>query len=324
MLFVNIIREKCLATSTQDLPCGGLATSSQHESRFSSLIVSALNVRELLTFMLDLIKNHCFITNNNETHCTLCHKTVSQVNTNDYLSSTNCSIDFFHETNCPSLKNEQDTSSVQPSSISNQNERVGSNIQEVTRPQYQSETNIENLTATSVLPSKRFYLSSDEDIFTMEISDITPNQAAYSPALSNPQNKQQYDYNTTTSIEYPYYQTLEARKQSFLHWPLNKNQTGDSMALAGWVYSGHNDITFCYFCGGKAANWKEQRPWSQHLKMYPKCVYLKTYMSNEWLENSVTQLSLENQSYSSTSRLTPIVEHQTINSPPSKRKKEVG
>ncbi|MCK5893708.1 MAG: hypothetical protein KAG53_04715 [Endozoicomonadaceae bacterium] len=128
--------------------------------------------------------------------------------------------------------------------------------------------------------------------------------------------------NLNGSAKVKYYKTLAARKSSFLHWPLNKIQTGDSMALAGWVYSGYHDITFCYFCGGRAEHWKEQKPWSQHLKMYPECVFVKTYMGTELLESSPMQRSLKNQSYSSTSRFPPIVEHQTINSPLPKRKKK--
>lgn len=298
---MNIVREKCSAISSHNFPCEDLATSEKHEVRFSSLLISAMNDRNLLTFMLNLIENNCFITNKNEVHCTLCHKTVSRANTSDYLSSTDCSIDFFHEENCLSLENGQDTSFVKASSIYNQHERVASNMQEVTKPKYRSETNIDNLTVTSVLPSSRSYLSfgsSDDKIFTIKISNrpslataLTNSQKKQRP---NPQKKQQrdHDYNTTRSIKYPYYTRLEERISSFLHWPCNKNQTGLSMALAGWVYSDHKDITFCYFCGGKVQNWKEQKPWGRHIEMYPKCVYVNIYNGTELLENRTRQLSL--------------------------------
>lgn len=75
--------------------------------------------------------------------------------------------------------------------------------------------------------------------------------------------------------EYPEYENEDARIRTFELWPESIRPTQTSLTEAGFFYTGKDDNTLCYHCGGGLKNWETyDDPWEQHAKWFPKCQYL--------------------------------------------------
>lgn len=77
---------------------------------------------------------------------------------------------------------------------------------------------------------------------------------------------------------FPHYVTKAARLKSFIDWPLSRCQSPEQLADAGFVYTGCDDKTVCFYCGGGLKDWEaEDVPWLEHLRWFSRCpyVYLK-------------------------------------------------
>lgn len=71
------------------------------------------------------------------------------------------------------------------------------------------------------------------------------------------------------------YASYDARLKSFDSWPRAIAQTRESLADAGFYYTGKSDQTLCYYCGGGLRDWEQKDdPWEQHATWFPKCYHL--------------------------------------------------
>ena len=75
---------------------------------------------------------------------------------------------------------------------------------------------------------------------------------------------------------FPRLGSLPRQTLSYLEWP----QPGDKpslkdLAAAGFFYTGTRDLTRCFQCGGRLADWQpDDDPWEQHALHFPLCAYL--------------------------------------------------
>ncbi|XP_061167588.1 baculoviral IAP repeat-containing protein 3-like [Saccostrea echinata] len=73
--------------------------------------------------------------------------------------------------------------------------------------------------------------------------------------------------------KYPSYSVLVTRVSTFSSW--NHYQPADTMAKAGFFYTGNGDNVRCFFCGNGLENWeREDDPWVEHAHWFPECVFL--------------------------------------------------
>ncbi|XP_062613524.1 baculoviral IAP repeat-containing protein 2-like [Saccostrea cucullata] len=73
--------------------------------------------------------------------------------------------------------------------------------------------------------------------------------------------------------KYPSHSVLAKRVSTFSTW--NHHQPADTMAKAGFFYTGNGDNVRCFFCGNGLENWeREDDPWVEHAHWFPECVFL--------------------------------------------------
>ena len=61
------------------------------------------------------------------------------------------------------------------------------------------------------------------------------------------------------------------RRSTFRNWPHHINATVNELADAGFMYLGTEDKLKCYYCNGGLQKWqKEEDPWFEHAKWFPK------------------------------------------------------
>ena len=66
---------------------------------------------------------------------------------------------------------------------------------------------------------------------------------------------------------YPYYNSLERRKNSFAKWPPCMPFSPVEMSEAGFYYTGMHDSVICFCCGKGLYGWEPQdNPWEEHEK----------------------------------------------------------
>ncbi|XP_020296122.1 baculoviral IAP repeat-containing protein 7-B-like [Pseudomyrmex gracilis] len=70
-----------------------------------------------------------------------------------------------------------------------------------------------------------------------DLDDVTENIRMLNKILSKP--------------KYPQFDTYEARINTFEAWPKSSKQTKQDLANAGFYYTGRDDQTLCYYCGGR-------------------------------------------------------------------------
>lgn len=91
---------------------------------------------------------------------------------------------------------------------------------------------------------------------------------------------------------YPEYASYDARLRTFESWPKSMPQTKESLADAGFYYTGKGDQTLCYHCGGGLKDWEpNDDPWEQHAKWFSKCCYLLIGKGQAYV-NTVTGQSM--------------------------------
>lgn len=76
---------------------------------------------------------------------------------------------------------------------------------------------------------------------------------------------------------YPDYRQLQTRLESFERSQLDScvNKLRWEFAEAGFFYTGQDDKTICYYCGGGLKDWQEDDdPWVQHAKWFPRCPFV--------------------------------------------------
>ncbi|XP_026475559.1 death-associated inhibitor of apoptosis 1-like [Ctenocephalides felis] len=88
----------------------------------------------------------------------------------------------------------------------------------------------------------------------------------------------------TKGPEYPQYATEAARLRSYSQWPSSLKQRPGELSEAGFFYTGHEDRTLCFHCGGGLKDWEpEDAPWEQHARWFPTCVYVQLIKGKEFI-----------------------------------------
>ena len=75
------------------------------------------------------------------------------------------------------------------------------------------------------------------------------------------------------------YRTMKARRTSFGSWPPSMLLPCESLARAGFFYTGKSDICVCFACGVEIHRWSHiADPLMEHLKHSPTCPYIEMYL----------------------------------------------
>ncbi|KAL4225671.1 Baculoviral IAP [Mactra antiquata] len=86
------------------------------------------------------------------------------------------------------------------------------------------------------------------------------------------------------------YSILSNRIKTFYSWPTCKTQKTKDMSMAGFVYSGRDDIVQCFFCGVSLKDWpKNACPWEQHVIANPQCGHVKLCKGINYIERITRQ-----------------------------------
>lgn len=74
---------------------------------------------------------------------------------------------------------------------------------------------------------------------------------------------------------HPEYSTYRSRLHTFEIWPATIPQKKEVMALAGFYYTGKEDITICFYCGGGLGTWEpDDMPMDEHVQWFTRCKYV--------------------------------------------------
>ncbi|NXP07581.1 BIRC1 protein, partial [Thinocorus orbignyianus] len=89
------------------------------------------------------------------------------------------------------------------------------------------------------------------------------------------------------------YSTEDMRLQSFDGWPFYaRGTTPDSLAGAGFFFTGKKDTVQCFACGGCLGNWEDgDDPWREHAKWFPECEFLRSKKSSEEIKKYIETYS---------------------------------
>ena len=117
----------------------------------------------------------------------------------------------------------------------------------------------------------------------------------------------------TSCFTSPAYGFFEDRLKTFSMWPVQiVNPSPQQLAEAGFFYSGQSDIVKCFSCDVKVSQWMAtDKPWDEHLKWSPNCVYIKMcgikegHSSVNMSSQSLFNPSITSSSATSTSTINP-------------------
>ncbi|XP_045499128.1 baculoviral IAP repeat-containing protein 7-B isoform X2 [Colias croceus] len=69
--------------------------------------------------------------------------------------------------------------------------------------------------------------------------------------------------------------SLPARLATFDRWPYDRPQAPQSLAEAGFFYTGVEDQVRCFYCDGGLGKWEAgDVPWREHARWFPQCGYV--------------------------------------------------
>ena len=72
--------------------------------------------------------------------------------------------------------------------------------------------------------------------------------------------------------------SYEQRLMSFRDWPATAPVTAESLAMAGFYYSGRGDGVRCFSCGGALKGWQwGDTAMEEHAKYFPSCDFVKQH-----------------------------------------------
>ncbi|MDP0563020.1 MAG: RING-HC finger protein [Candidatus Endonucleobacter sp. (ex Gigantidas childressi)] len=92
------------------------------------------------------------------------------------------------------------------------------------------------------------------------------------------------------SFKYPEFTTYEARLSSYVNWPRQDKQAPESLADAGYFYTGVEDIVRCFCCDLGMAEWSgNERPWQEHARHSSYCWFLKRSKGQEYIDEVRTR-----------------------------------
>ncbi|VDH92637.1 Hypothetical predicted protein [Mytilus galloprovincialis] len=84
--------------------------------------------------------------------------------------------------------------------------------------------------------------------------------------------------------KHPDYAFTSARLESFKNWPKHQTHSAVHMALAGFFYTGKEDICRCFYCGGGLKQWEpNDKPWTEHARWYTNCAFVRQCKGDEFI-----------------------------------------
>lgn len=94
-------------------------------------------------------------------------------------------------------------------------------------------------------------------------------------------------------ISFPEYAEYEERVKSYESAStssyLHKHQK--KLAAAGFFYTGNEDETLCFYCGGGVKAWRlEDIPWVEHARWLSGCSFLLVHKGVDFIEKHYTEL----------------------------------
>ncbi|XP_020298959.1 baculoviral IAP repeat-containing protein 3-like, partial [Pseudomyrmex gracilis] len=103
------------------------------------------------------------------------------------------------------------------------------------------------------------------------LDDVTEDIGMLNKALSKP--------------KYPRFDTYKARINTLEVWPKLLKQY---LANVGFYYTGKDDQTLCYYCGGGLRDWNpEDVPWEQHAKWFEYCPFLIVCKGRDYINTVI-------------------------------------
>lgn len=82
------------------------------------------------------------------------------------------------------------------------------------------------------------------------------------------------------------YSCLDARIRTFSHWPRSDIQQPEVLATAGFYYLNMDDQVRCFHCNGGLRSWqREDDPWYEHAKWFPKCQFVQLAKGSEYIQS---------------------------------------
>ncbi|XP_077295172.1 putative inhibitor of apoptosis [Arctopsyche grandis] len=86
----------------------------------------------------------------------------------------------------------------------------------------------------------------------------------------------------------PKYSTFKSRLDTYGPWPASHPQTPESLATAGFYYSGLNDQVRCFHCDVVLCYWEPtDDPWTEHAKWLPECGFLNLIKTRDFIDQCV-------------------------------------
>ncbi|XP_063534719.1 death-associated inhibitor of apoptosis 2 [Cydia strobilella] len=77
-------------------------------------------------------------------------------------------------------------------------------------------------------------------------------------------------------VQHPALASLAARLATFAEWPRGRPQGPDTLAEAGFFYTGQDDQVCCFYCDGGLGKWEaSDEPWAEHARWFPGCGFVQ-------------------------------------------------
>ncbi|CAK1555295.1 unnamed protein product [Leptosia nina] len=81
--------------------------------------------------------------------------------------------------------------------------------------------------------------------------------------------------------------SLFARLSTFNRWPYDRPQAPQSLAEAGFFYTGLEDQVRCFYCDGGLGKWEAgDVPWREHARWFPQCGYVLLLKGQQFVDSA--------------------------------------
>ncbi|XP_052090055.1 putative inhibitor of apoptosis [Mytilus californianus] len=132
--------------------------------------------------------------------------------------------------------------------------------------------------------------------FTGNVGDFF-NQNTRSETDSSRTTTLNSSHNSRRGPKYPQYSITCIRLSTFQSWPTSIQQHPETMAEAGFYYTGNNDHVRCFHCGIGLQNWdSEDNPFVEHARWSQECQFLKDKKGLDFIatvQDAVRRVQLE-------------------------------
>ncbi|CAG4929921.1 unnamed protein product [Colias eurytheme] len=81
--------------------------------------------------------------------------------------------------------------------------------------------------------------------------------------------------------------SLPTRLATFDRWPYDRPQAPQSLAEAGFFYTGVEDQVRCFYCDGGLGKWEAgDVPWREHARWFPQCGYVLLLKGQQFVDSA--------------------------------------